>query len=200
MKDFWDGRYSVGHYFYGTEPNAFLASQAGRFAPGMKVLSIADGEGRNGVWLAQQGCEVTAVDFSTAALNKSHRLAAEAGVSVQTVHADLFQWDWGESCWDAVVAIFVQFVAPQERPAFHALMQRALKPGGLLVLQGYRPKQVEYGTGGPSNPANLYTAEDLRQSFADMEILHLAEHDSEICEGEGHCGLSALVDMVARKR
>jgi cyclopropane fatty-acyl-phospholipid synthase-like methyltransferase len=199
MKEFWNSRYAAEHYFYGTAPNAFLASQAGRFAPGMKVLAIADGEGRNGVWLARQGCAVTAVDFSSAALEKSRRLADAAGVAVTTVEADLFQWDWGAECWDAVVAIFVQFVPPEARQDFHARMRRALKPGGLLVLQGYRPRQVEYATGGPSNPAHLYGAEDLRRGFADMEILHLAEHDSEIEEGEGHRGLSALVELVARK-
>lgn len=200
MKDFWDGRYSVGHYFYGTEPNAFLASQAERLRPGMKVLAVADGEGRNGVWLARQGLEVTAVDFSAAALDKSRRLAEQAGVAMDHRQADLFAWDWGESAWDALVAIFVQFVSPEDRPPFHARMKRALRPGGLLLLQGYRPKQVEYGTGGPSSPANMYSAEDLRREFADFDILHLAEHDSVIEEGEGHRGLSALVDLVARKK
>jgi Cyclopropane fatty acid synthase and related methyltransferases len=200
MKAFWDGRYGVDHYFYGTEPNAFLAGQAERFKPGMKVLAVADGEGRNGVWLAKRGLDVTAVDFSAAAVEKSRRLAEQAGVTVQHHQADLFDWDWGESAWDALVAIFVQFVRPEDRPAFHARMKRALKPGGLLLLQGYRPKQVDYGTGGPSSPANMYTAEDLRREFADFEILHLAEHDSVIEEGEGHRGLSALVDLVARKK
>lgn len=200
MKEFWDGRYSVGHYFYGTEPNAFLAGQAEWLKPGMKVLAVADGEGRNGVWLARQGLDVTAVDFSDAAVEKSRRLAEQAGVTVRHQHVDLFAWDWGENAWDALVAIFVQFVGPEDRPAFHARMKRALKPGGLLLLQGYRPKQVEYGTGGPSNPSNLYTADDLRREFADFEILHLAEHDSVIEEGEGHSGLSALVDLVARKK
>jgi len=200
VKEFWDGRYGVAHYFYGTEPNAFLAGQAERFKPGMKVLAVADGEGRNGVWLAKRGLDVTAVDFSAAAVEKSRRLAEQAGVTVQHHQADLFAWDWGENAWDALVAIFVQFVSPDDRPAFHARMKRALKPGGLLLLQGYRPKQVEYGTGGPSSPANMYTAEDLRREFADFEILHLTEHDSVIEEGEGHRGLSALVDLVARKK
>jgi SAM-dependent methyltransferase len=200
MKDFWDGRYAIDDYFYGTAPNAFLASQCHRLQRGCEVLAVADGEGRNGVWLAKQGLAVTAVDFSPVALDKARRLAEREGVDVRHELADLFAWDWGENRWDALVAIFVQFVSPGDRPGFHARMKRALKPGGLLLLQGYRPKQVEYGTGGPSSAANMYTAEMLREEFADLEILHLAEHDSVIEEGMGHKGLSALVDLVARKR
>jgi len=200
MKDFWDGRYAIDDYFYGIAPNAFLASQCHRLQSGCEVLAVADGEGRNGVWLAKQGLTVTAVDFSPVALEKARRLAEREGVEVRHELADLFAWDWGENRWDALVAIFVQFVSPEDRPEFHARMKRALKPGGLLLLQGYRPKQVEYGTGGPSSAANMYTAEILREEFADLEILHLAEHDSVIEEGVGHKGLSALVDLVARKR
>ncbi|MGD9786751.1 MAG: cyclopropane-fatty-acyl-phospholipid synthase family protein [Sulfuricellaceae bacterium] len=200
MKDFWDGRYAIDDYFYGTAPNAFLAAQCHRLQSGCEVLAVADGEGRNGVWLAKQGLAVTAVDFSPVALEKARRLAEREGVEVRHELADLFAWDWGENRWDALVAIFVQFVSPEDRPEFHARMKRALKPGGLLLLQGYRPKQVEYGTGGPSSAANMYTAEMLREDFADLEILHLAEHDSVIEEGMGHKGLSALVDLVARKR
>lgn len=199
MKEFWNQRYDREEFFYGTRPNAFLATQASRFGPGMKVLAIADGEGRNGVWLAQQGCDVTAVDFSPVALGKSRRLAAEAGVTVHTHQADLFEWEWGEGAWDALVAIFVQFVPAAQRPDFHARMKRALKPGGLLVLQGYRPEQVKLGTGGPSDPGNLYSAADLERDFGDLEILHLAERDSVIEEGMGHNGLSALVELVAHK-
>lgn len=200
MKDLWNQRYSGNDFFYGTEPNAFLASQAHRFKPGQRVLAVADGEGRNGVWLARQGLEVTAVDFSPVAVEKARKLAQEHGVTVRHEIGDLFEWGWPEGGYDAVVAIFIQFVAPRERLRLNALMMKALKPGGLLVLQGYRPKQLEYGTGGPSSAENLYTAEILREEFSAMEILHLQEHDDEIREGEGHSGMSALVDMVARKK
>lgn len=200
MKDLWNQRYSGNDFFYGTEPNAFLASQAHRFKPGQRVLAVADGEGRNGVWLARQGLEVTAVDFSPVAVEKARKLAQEHGVTVRHEIGDLFEWGWPEGGYDAVVAIFIQFVAPRERLRLNALMMKTLKPGGLLVLQGYRPKQLEYGTGGPSSAENLYTAEILREEFSAMEILHLQEHDDEIREGEGHSGMSALVDMVARKK
>jgi cyclopropane fatty-acyl-phospholipid synthase-like methyltransferase len=199
LKEFWNQRYSGDEFFYGTEPNAFLASQLHRFKPGQSVLAVADGEGRNGVWLARQGADVTAVDFSPMAVEKAQRLAGQYGVNVHHEISDLFSWNWGENRFDAIVAIFIQFVGPEQRRNLNERMLRALKPGGLLILQGYRPKQLEYQTGGPSSVENLYTAETLREEFSAMEILHLAEHDDEIFEGEGHCGMSALVDLVARK-
>ncbi len=199
MKEFWNQRYSGDEFFFGTDPNAFLTAQLHRFKPGQTVLAVADGEGRNGVWLARQGLDVTAVDFSPAAVEKAQRLAGQYGVSVRHEISDLFAWNWGENRFDAIVAIFIQFVGPEQRRNLNELMLRALKPGGLLILQGYRPKQLEYRTGGPSSVENLYAAETLREEFSAMEILHLAEHDDEICEGEGHCGMSALVDLVARK-
>lgn len=199
MRDFWNQRYSGGEFFYGTAPNAFLVSQAHLFKPGQSVLAVADGEGRNSVWLARQGLEVTAVDFSPVAVEKARKLADRNGVTVRHEIGDLFDWNWPESRFDAVVAIFIQFVGPVRRRVLHDRMMKALKPGGLLILQGYRPKQLEYRTGGPSSAENLYTAEMLGVEFAGMEMLHLAEHDDDICEGEGHCGKSALVDLVARK-
>ncbi len=200
MKEFWNQRYGGDSFFYGTEPNAFLVSQAQRLKPGQRVLAVADGEGRNSVWLARQGLDVTAVDFSPVAVEKARRLAARQGVAVDHQVGDLFAWQWSENRYDAVVAIFIQFVAPAERRILNGLMLKALKPGGLLLLQGYRPKQLEYKTGGPSSVENLYGEETLREEFADLEILHLREHDDPIREGDGHSGLSALVDMVARKK
>lgn len=199
MKEFWNQRYSGDTFFYGTEPNAFLVTQRHRFQPGQSVLAVADGEGRNSTWLARQGLDVTAVEFSPLAVEKAQRLAEQAGVAVHHETSDLFAWSWGENRFDAIVAIFIQFVGPEQRRILNELMLRALRPGGLLILQGYRPKQLEYQTGGPSSAENLYTAETLREEFSGMEILHLAEHDEEICEGSGHCGMSALVDLVARK-
>ncbi|MDO8891256.1 MAG: class I SAM-dependent methyltransferase [Sulfurimicrobium sp.] len=199
MKDLWNERFGGAEYFYGTEPNAFLVSQAPLLQPGQSVLSVADGEGRNGVWLAEQGLNVLAVDFSEKALEKSRRLAASRGVSLQTELVDVHTWNWGENRFDVIVAIFIQFASSGERPALHRAILQALKPGGLLLLQGYTPKQLEYKTGGPSNIDNLYTAEDLQRDFGAMEILQLREHDMEIKEGPGHCGMSALVELVARK-
>ena len=197
--DHWNERYLGNDYLFGKEPNAFLASQKARFEAGMQVLSVADGEGRNGVWLAQQGTEVLAVEASPRALEKARQLAAERGVSLTCECADLLQWDWGAERFDAIVAIFIQFAAPDQRARLFAGMQQALKPGGLLLIEGYRVEQLAYGTGGPKDIENLYTADLLRAAFADLGILHLAEYDAPIEEGSGHRGMSALIDLVARK-
>lgn len=195
----WNERYAGEHYHFGVEPNAFLASQQARLRVGMSCLAVADGEGRNGVWLAEQGLDVLAVDSSPVALDKARRLARERGVTLQVELADLMQWDWPAGRFDVVAAIFIQFAPPPLRAQMFGRIERCLKPGGLLLLQGYTPRQLEYRTGGPSQVENLYTESLLRESFADMEVLHLAEHDSVIREGVGHDGLSALIDLVARK-
>jgi 2-polyprenyl-3-methyl-5-hydroxy-6-metoxy-1,4-benzoquinol methylase len=194
----WDERYSGEEYFYGTEPNAFLVSQASRLQPGMSCLAVADGEGRNGVWLAEQGLDVLSVDASPVAQAKAQKLAQARGVRMRFGQVDLLEWA-GDELYDAVAAIFIQFVGPDLRPKQFANLKRRLKPGGLLLLQGYTPRQLEYRTGGPSQAENLYTEPMLRELCADMEILHLAEHDSVLNEGSGHCGTSALIDLVARK-
>jgi cyclopropane fatty-acyl-phospholipid synthase-like methyltransferase len=195
----WEGRFSAPGYVFGTEPNAFLKSQAHRLRRGDKALSVADGEGRNGVWLAEQGLDVLAVDFSPTALEKSRALAKLRGVSLRTERADLAQWSWPTAAFDVIVGIFVQFLGPEQRPKFFAGIQQALKPGGLLLMQGYRPEQRVYKTGGPSNVEQLYTRALLERSFADFASLDIREHDSAISEGTGHVGMSALIDLVGRK-
>jgi SAM-dependent methyltransferase len=195
----WDERFSSEEYLFGTGPNAFLEKQGRLLKPGGTALALADGEGRNGVWLAEQGLTVTSVDFSPIALEKARRLAAARGVTISTVQADLGDWTWPEDEFDIVAAIFIQFAGPNLRAAIFRRIRRALAPGGLLILQGYRPEQLHYGTGGPPHAENMYTAEMLREAFAGFEILHLSEHDSEIAEGSGHRGMSALIDLVARK-
>jgi cyclopropane fatty-acyl-phospholipid synthase-like methyltransferase len=196
----WDERYAGEDYFYGIEPNAFLVSQRVLLKPGMKCLAVADGEGRNGTWLAQQGLDVLSVDSSPVAQAKAKKLAQQRGAAMQFEQVDLLQWDWGADRFDAVAAIFIQFVASPQREQMFAHIKRCLKPGGLLLLQGYTPRQLEYKTGGPSQAENLYTETMLREAFADMDILQLREHDDVIREGAGHSGMSALIDLVARKR
>lgn len=196
---FWNERYERPGHLFGTAPNRFLASQKHRLRAGWRALAVADGEGRNGVWLAAQGLDVVAVDFSPVALDKARQLAAARGVAIETVEADLFQWTWPEAAFDLVVAIFIQFAPPGVRERIFAGMEQALRPGGLLVLQGYRPEQVGRGTGGPPWPEHMYTEQLLRDAFADLEILHLEAHESVIEEGSGHNGLSALIDLVARR-
>ncbi|OGT21437.1 MAG: SAM-dependent methyltransferase [Gallionellales bacterium RIFOXYB12_FULL_54_9] len=195
----WNERYRGEEFHFGTEPNAFLVSQQARLQPGMTCLAVADGEGRNGVWLAEQGLQVLSVDNSSVAVEKARALGARRGVTMQIEQVDLTNWDWPENRFDIVAGIFIQYAPPVQRLQQFANIKRVLKPGGLLLLQGYTPRQLEYRTGGPSQVENLYTEALLRESFADMEILHLCEHDSVIEEGVGHSGMSALIDMVARK-
>jgi cyclopropane fatty-acyl-phospholipid synthase-like methyltransferase len=198
MANIWDERYAGEAYFFGTEPNAFLLSQQHWLKPGMHCLAVADGEGRNGVWLAQHGLDVLSVDASPVASEKASKLAERNGVSLKREVADLTQWQWGENKFDVVVAIFIQFAPPSLRETMFANIKHCLKPGGLLLLQGYTPRQLDYNTGGPSQAENLYTETMLREAFGDMEILHFAEHDDIIHEGTGHHGMSALIDLVAR--
>ena len=199
MKSMWDERYAQDDYLFGTEPNAFLVSQRELLKPGMSCLAVADGEGRNGVWLAQQGLHVLSVEASAVALDKAKKLAQQRGVAIDFEQADLAQWQWGESRFDMVAAIFIQFAPPPLREQMFAGIRRCLKPGGLLLLQGYTPRQLEYKPGGPPVAENMYTEALLRNAFGDMEIMHLREHDDHIGEGTGHSGMSALIDLVARK-
>ncbi len=199
MATFWDERYAVEGYVFGTAPNVFLASQAARLRAGQSALAVADGEGRNGVWLAQRGLQVLSVDSSGVAQAKARKLAAERGVSLQFETADMLAWDWGDARFDVIVAIFIQFADPAGRARQFEGIRRALKPGGLLLLQGYTPRQLEYKTGGPSALENLYTGPMLREWFGDWDIQHLREHDEVINEGSHHAGMSALIDLVAYK-
>lgn len=186
-------------YVFGTHPNRFLAAQSALLSAGANVLSVADGEGRNAVWLAEQGLQVTATEISPVALEKARKLAAGRHVEVEFVLADAAQWAYPEAAFDFVVAVFIQFATPAQRALIFAGMQRALKPGGHLILQGYTPRQLEFRTGGPSVIDHLYTAAMLREAFGELEILHLQEYEDVLEEGVGHKGHSALVGLVARK-
>jgi 2-polyprenyl-3-methyl-5-hydroxy-6-metoxy-1,4-benzoquinol methylase len=177
----------------------FLASQEKRFKRGDRVLDVGCGEGRNSVWLARLGCDVTGLDVSPFALAKAKRLAAGQGVAVQYVETDIRDWTWEPSRFDAVVCVFIQFAEPEQRARLFDGFATTLKPGGLLVMQGYTPKQIEYKTGGPPRADHMYTMELLRNAFAGMEILHLREHEEVLAEGNKHVGRSALIDVVARK-
>jgi SAM-dependent methyltransferase len=195
----WETRFSPPGYVFGKEPNAFLKTQAHRLHPGQLALSVADGEGRNGVWLAERGLDVLAIDFSSAALAKARALAQERSVTLRTEVADLTKWRWPEAAFDVVVAIFIQVVFPAERAILFANLKRALKPGGHLLMQGYRVEQLAYRTGGPPEPERLYTRALLEEAFGDMTELEIREHDSAISEGTGHVGMSALIDLAAKK-
>lgn len=195
----WDERYSASEFIFGTEPNAYLAAQGHRFKPGQRALAVADGEGRNSVWLAGLGLEVDAFDISSVAAGKARALAQDAGVHVNYRVADCDAWDWTEGAYDLVVAIFIQFAGPALRSRLFARMARALKPGGLLIVQGYTPAQLELKTGGPGVLENLYTEELLRTEFAALQIVDLEAYQAVLHEGTRHAGPSALVGMVARQ-
>ena len=195
----WNERFSGSEYVFGTAPNAFLAHQAHLLRPGEKVLAVADGEGRNGVWLAEQGLDVRSFDFSPVGVEKARCLGKARGVTLSTELANAAAWRWEPARFDVVVAIFIQFAGPELRQKIFEGIRRTLVPGGLLLLQGYRPEQLRYGTGGPSCAENMYTADLLRSSFPDFVLLKLEEHDSHTSEGTGHVGMAALIDLVARK-
>jgi SAM-dependent methyltransferase len=195
----WDRRFAADGFLFGTEPNAWLRQHAGVWQTGQRVLSVADGEGRNSVWLAQQGLRVQAFDISPVGVAKAQALAAAAGVAVDYAVADVEGWAWPEAAFDGVAAIFVQFAHPALRERLFARIVTALRPGGTLVLQGYTPKQLDYRTGGPPQVEHLYTEDLLRQAFAALDIVELRTYEAELAEGSGHRGRSALIGLVARR-
>ena len=195
----WNQRFSDPGYIFGTAPNAFLARQASRLRPGLRALCVADGEGRNSTWLASQGLRVTAFDFSPVGLAKARALAARTRVDVDYRESDIFAWQWEPAAYDVVAVIFTQFMGAEARREVFAGIESTLAPGGLLLMEGYRPEQLAYATGGPKEVENFYTEPALRESFARLEILELAAYDAEVDEGPGHQGMSALIDLVARK-
>lgn len=197
----WESRYAGTHgYLFGTEPSQFILRHAQWIGSTAQVLSVADGEGRNSVFIAQRGAKVHAIEFSPTAIARARQLAEKSAVKVNFEQADVMNWAWPVDVYDAVVAIFVQFVAPSDRPLFFNRLQSTLRPGGVLLLHGYRPEQIQYATGGPSDPAHCYTEDMLRSAFSFMEILKLSSYDADICEGTAHVGRSALIDLVARRR
>jgi len=197
--DRWNGRFAAPEYIFGTAPNRFLASQEKLLRPGQRALCVADGEGRNSVWLAEQGLDVSAFDISPVGVEKARRLAAQRGVRVHYEVAGVYDWRWPQAAFDAIAAIFVQFADPAMRRFMFERIVRALAPGGWLLLIGYTPRQLEHGTGGPKHVENLYTEPMLREAFAALEIVHLREYEAELAEGSQHRGPSALIELVARK-
>ncbi len=195
----WDQRYDTDQYIYGTKPNDFLAAQIDALPSAGKVLCLADGEGRNGVFLASRGHRVTSVDASAVGLNKARQLAASMDVEIETIVADLAQFDLGQGRWDAIVSIYCH-LPPSLRQQVHAAAVQALAPGGVMLLEAYTPAQLQYRTGGPPVEALMMTADGLRQEFEglDFEILHEIERD--VVEGVGHKGHAAVVQVVARKK
>jgi SAM-dependent methyltransferase len=200
-RDSFDDRYREPDYHYGTEPNAFLVSQRERFLPGMKALLPGDGEGRNGVWLAEQGLEVTTFDPSAFGVEKSNKLAAGRGVAIQAHAAGVESWDWRENAFDVVALIFLPLPPDLRKPA-HANALRTLRPGGFVVMEMFSPRQIELrehgAAGGPKEVERLFTCEMLREDFAGARFLLLEETEAEF-NGHAHYGRCGVVRMVAQK-
>lgn len=197
--DRWETRFGVPEYAFGVEPNYFLASCKNLLPASGTALAVADGEGRNGVWLARQGLDVLSIDFSPSGQEKARALAQKRHVPVHFELADVHDWAYPEGAFDVVCEIFTQFSSPAERRRKWAGMKKALKAGGLLILQGYTPKQLQYATGGPKQLENLYTRELLEENFGDFTELNITEEERVLHEGTSHGGMSALIGLTARK-
>jgi SAM-dependent methyltransferase len=191
----WDARYAEPGFVYGTEPNDFLSSVVDRLPNGL-ALSLGEGEGRNAVFLARAGWRVIAVDRSRVGLHKAAVLAARHGVPVAACVADLAAFPLPATRFDLIVSIFCHF--PRElRRRVHGAAVRALRPGGMLVLEAYTPRQLTFGTGGPSVPELLATVEDLRADLAGLTFLIARECERDVIEGRFHGGRGAVVQVLA---
>lgn len=197
---FWNQRFNTLDYIFGKAANIYLQAQVNHhLKAGDSVLCVADGEGRNSVWLAKQGMRVDAFDLSEVALHKAVVLANQEAVQVDFTLASTDDWHWQPNQYDAVVAIFIQFADPVMRVRLFAQMVSTLKPGGLFILQGYTPKQLEFKTGGPSILEHLYTEETIRSLIGNLEVIDLRVYEEILSEGSKHIGISALLGLVARK-
>lgn len=197
--DKWNLRFAGDEFAFGAEPNVWLREHAGALPAGGRVLCVADGEGRNSVFLARQGLRIDAFDLSDVGVAKARRFSREQGVEVAYAVADADRLAWPEGVYDGVVAIFVQYATPAQRARLFANMRRCLRPGGVLMLLGYTPQQIVYRTGGPGIDSHLYTEAKLRRLFRGMAILELRAFEAELAEGTSHVGRSALIGLVARR-
>ncbi|RMG67583.1 MAG: class I SAM-dependent methyltransferase [Calditrichaeota bacterium] len=193
----WEQRYSGSEYVYGQEPNQFLASVLA-FLPRGRALCLAEGEGRNAVFLARQGYQVTAVDFAVAGLKKAARLARQNRVHLNLIAADLTRFPIKPGSWEVIVSIFGHFY-PEDRRKIHRQVVEGLVPGGMFVLEAYTPKQLAYRTGGPPVRELMMEAADLEKELAGLEFLILRETERAVVEGTHHRGWAAVVQVLARK-
>lgn len=194
----WDLRYADGDFQFGDRPNEYLRSQAWRWSPGQRALAAGDGEGRNGVWLAEQGLEVTALDWSAAGMAKARVLAARRGVAMQTIIADVTQWDWPEARFDLIAWIYVH-LPPADRVTATRGLLRSLAPGGLLVLECFSPAQEGRPSGGPKDVSLLWNRAAVEQAFGILEVLELLEGTVRLDEGPKHQGPAEVVRAVLRR-
>jgi 2-polyprenyl-3-methyl-5-hydroxy-6-metoxy-1,4-benzoquinol methylase len=199
MKEMWDDRYAGQEYFYGTKPNDFLKLSAHLLKPHSNILCMAEGEGRNAIYLASQGHHVTAVDFSETGKSKAQDLAKKRNVDINYLLSDLMDFDFGSNKWDAVVSIFCHL--PQAiRYKIHSKVEHSLKTGGVFILEAYTPEQLTQNTGGPKTIDMLYTPDILKKDFSDLKWETLRNNKREVIEGIGHTGLSFVVQAIGIKK
>ena len=197
---FWDQRYEGEDYVFGQEPNVWMAANADLLKPGMTALLPGDGEGRNGVWLAERGLNVTTVDASSVGVEKARSLAAARGVELNIKIADLREWDAPEGTFDVLVSAFLH-VGPDDRAAVHRKLAQMLKPGGLLLLEGFTTDHLGYGKGGPKDTRMLFTKDKLRGDFEELlNIEHLEVLKTELPASERHGGRAAVIRLRARRK
>ena len=194
----WDERFSIEDYLFGAEPAQALVKLEHYLIPQGDTLVIADGEGRNSVYLASKGFKVTATDASTVANIKARALAASQNVEVDYQVEDFFDIDWSAKQYDNIVGIFFQFIPPDKIKQVLTTLRTTIKKGGTLLIHGYTPQQIELATGGPKDVSLMYTKELFEDMFENVEILVNNEYQMQLTEGSGHNGPSALIDFVAQ--
>ena len=193
----WDERYGEPGFTYGREPNSFLVSVIASLPKG-NILSLAEGEGRNAVYLAALGYDVTGVDGSEVGLRKARQLAAEHAVSITTIQADLSAFEIQAGQWDGIIACFCH-VPSAIRTPLHQRAVAGLKPGGVLVLEGFSKEQLAYGTGGPPALDMLFSLEELQAELAGLKFIHAITKERDVREGRGHTGLASVVQILGVK-
>lgn len=193
----WDERYSSEEYAYGTTPNEFLVEKVNCIPKG-KVLSLAEGEGRNAVFLAKQGYSVTAVDASLVGLNKAGELAERNGVVVELIHADLADYDLGENKWDGIVSIFCPLPSSLRKGLYKKVVA-GLKQNGVFLLEAYTPDQLKHGTGGGNSVDVMQSVESLSLELSGLRFKHLIELERDVREGVYHTGIGSVVQAIATK-
>lgn len=193
----WDERYNTEEYAYGTEPNDFLKMNVAAIPKG-RVLSLAEGEGRNAVFLAKQGYSVTAVDSSSVGLDKAKKLAKENGVNIEFIYSDLADYEIGENQWDGIISIFCP-LPTSLRKLVHKKVVRGLKPNGVFLLEAYTPKQLEYGTGGGNSVELMQSLDSLSSELRGLNFKHLLELERQVIEGIYHTGIAAVAQAIGTK-
>ncbi len=196
--DFWNERYKEESYAYGSHPNDFIKEHLSIFGTGSRILSLAEGEGRNAVFLAQKGHNVTGVDFSEEGRKKALKLASQNNVNIGYDICDLTSYDFKKNKWDAIISIFCH-LTETHRNAIHQTIKHALKPGGIFILEAYNKEQLKYETGGPKDEKHLVACDELKAMFNNFEILLAEELEREIYEGDYHTGKASVTQFIARR-